>query len=317
MVNSHSYPFRCEDGEGKFIELHLSFSEPEHLITLSCTYNYHKYLFTEETSSVIHFKYYKTCLMNNAIDCKVSEDNITLVVKECSDIGSSVKFILNKQERDADEKLNTMLEVMMKDIAQLKGMLWFTDRDLNKFSEKYITNWNSVFIRVNGSPILGKIFTNTYSKKEFYVNTTGCKIKKDSINSPLFKSYRESDLEPIIIYFKQKVDFSRIEISVSVHQSNNQDLVKVYVFGVMKPQGVIRKFDIELINENLSSHYQEPKEDWFIMPKLEKISEQECKLNGLVSIHFDSNNAYDGIGIAVRNQRNDMFNYTIPLLRIY
>ncbi|EFC37148.1 predicted protein [Naegleria gruberi] len=308
MVNSHCYSFRCENGEGKFIELQLSFSEPEHQITLACTYNYHKYLFREETSSVIHFKYYKTCLMNNSIKCKVSENCITLNVKECSDLEETVKFILEKQERNPEEKLNIMFEVMMQDIRELKEKLWFTDKDLNKFSEKYISNWNSLtnnYSKNVDNPSIRKNQDSNYDVKNYAVNTSGFKANGYT------KGCREENLEPIVIYFKQKVEFSKIEFIVNA-PGKKEDPIAIYIYGVFKPQGFIRKME----ESGSSSGTSEPKEEFIIMPKLEQLVKEDCKQSDIVSVSLNLSNCYDGIGIAVRKDKTAI-SYSLTDVRIY
>ncbi|EFC41372.1 predicted protein [Naegleria gruberi] len=331
MVNQSSYYFTCDDGTGKPIEFILSYSEQ--IITISCTFNYHKYLFKEENTTIIHFKYYKTCMMNNNIRCSIANEGINLAVN-ASDDDQHVEFNLSQQERDNDEKLNIMFDVMMKEIKELKEKLWYTDKNLNKFSERYVSNWSSFQSNISRGLLLfgnknkeheivsiqSELIVSNRKKRPFAdnqnqynVNITGFGPLDFYRNSGTDHfAYKEENLEPIIIYFKHPVAFSNIECLVDLDSSDCD--VNIYIYGVVKPKGVVRPLGeiyYDKIPKGMNNQFCEPSvSPFFLMPQLTLLTEKSTKTKNLVSILIDTSIDFDGIGLAARKkERNHMDNW--------
>ncbi|EFC48116.1 predicted protein [Naegleria gruberi] len=328
MVNQQSFNFECDDRFGKRIELLLSFLESEQAITMSCTFNYHQYLFREENSTLIHFKYYKTCLMMNKITCSTAVgESITIKVGESGSDDQYMVFNLVKEEKDNSDKLNTMFEIMMKEITELKERLWYTDRDLNKLSEKYVSNWDQLTNRQRELVSLKRTNKKYPNLNQSSVNTTGfgyqvTRFAQQSISNNF--QYSIENLEPIIIYFKHPIEFSKIECSVQVQEITGNEDIHIYVYGVIQPKGVVRSANPingdklgSSVGQLLTKIYTEPKEEFLLMPKLDFLEAQPTKPNTITSIQIKSSLPYDGIALAARKAHNFTEAFSFSNVKIF
>src|SRR3989338_6985345 len=168
MVNNNRFSFPC--GE---TSITMSWTDQQQqVIIFECTFNYHKYTCQLANSNETTFKYYKSCLLKYSATFSINQqEKITLMIPDLLDSQQIYEFSMERQEISSDEKISIMFNQMMDEITSLKQRLWFSDDSINKFNEKYVTNWSDVQrmltnpIRYNPHPNFDGWSVDSYDRK--------------------------------------------------------------------------------------------------------------------------------------------------------
>ncbi|KAG2373728.1 hypothetical protein C9374_011817 [Naegleria lovaniensis] len=103
---------------------------------------YDKYKCEELNSNLMEFRYYKSCITTRTpkfmmeLSANNQQGGVVLSLYDAFDASVSYRFELKKQTLSQEEKIDLIFNQMQNEIAMLKDILWYEDKNYNKMDLK-------------------------------------------------------------------------------------------------------------------------------------------------------------------------------------